>query len=254
MTPDSYGSLKERVFTKDHQDVIHWTKFYYERYQQASFIDSFTKRFPSNTFGKAVAVSSQWHRFSEFMPWLLCRCAANASSNIKRHYIIQGAYEELGMRDVNEIHADMFLGACLASGLTKTDMAAQNNYDPVTMILNDKSDKVCNNYNDARTLGVLLGLEIPAEEIVETLFSSLCHDASKQETLERTDFFTIHRQVESEHIRLAVSNFLRFCQADSEKKGFIQGFDESMQFWQDFWTAVGDLAAEIDTSDLAEAG
>ena len=91
---------------------------------------------------------------------------------------------------------------------------------------------------DARVLGILLGLEIDAEENISTIASALSHDEKSKTIIDESPFFRIHRVAEVEHIRLDVSNFLRFCPTEQSKEDFMEGFDAAVQFWRFFWQGM----------------
>jgi hypothetical protein len=61
-----------------------------------------------------------------------------------------------------------------------------------------------------------------------------------ENTLGETKFFAIHRIIESEHIRLSVSNWLRFCKTPQEKTEFMEGTHIGLMFWKQYWSCVSD--------------
>lgn len=195
---------------------------------------------PSMSAAKVAGV--HWHTFSETMPWVLCMATAKLSSNQMRHYTIQSAFEELGMRDEKEIHPDLFLKAALAAGVTGQDHLRLSKDRGMQKAVSYLKRAVTKLKADAEILGFLLGLEILAQENIEILFACLSHKDELSDNLLNTRFFQIHKVVEVEHIRLAVSNFLRFCPTEKEQREFTKGCDKGLKFWTMFWSSLGKLA------------
>ena len=240
-----YTGVKEERYTMDNPEVIEWTKFFHQR----SDIDNIFGKFASTTkdikMQKAIAVASQWYRFSSFMPWFLARAASQVSDNEKRHYVIQTAYEELGMRDVEEIHPEMFREAAIEAGVIDENIKQLMNYEPITKQLGWLSNQLLQCDSDSEVMGMLLGLECPADENIDTIFNALSHnDIATRKTTE-AKFFKLHRAIETEHVRLTVSNYLRFCPDQIKKEQFILGFDGGINFWRKFWGEVSILISSL---------
>lgn len=242
-----YNETKEDVFVESHPDVIHWTKIFHDQVNKLNAFSEIEKSINKPSAQAATVVAIAWHRFSDFMPGFLCRAAAMVSTNTIRHYVIQTAFEELGMRDVNDIHPHMFWQAAELVGIRSTDKLRIAHLDQVDKVLADLEESLIQSNSDGEILGLLLGLEIPATENIETLFESMAHSTEAKEALTQSRFFTIHRQVEPEHVRLTVSNFLRFCSSQKDKERFQAGFENGIQFWKKFW----DLTSKITNSVTA---
>ncbi len=236
-----YVGVTERVFTSSHPEVIRWTQIFNERLQERQIFERFTAAHKERSKEKAIVVATQWHRFSEFMPWFLCRAASMVSTNRKRHHVIQTAFEELGMRDEEEIHPDMFFRAVEQAGVTTADRQRLSDQNGVNAALLFLRGGLLSRRSDEEIMGMLLGLEIPARENVETVFEALVHMDGVREALAETPFFRLHRCIEIEHIRLTVANFLRFCQRPEEQARFVEGFDLGLDFWAQFWSDIGEM-------------
>jgi pyrroloquinoline quinone (PQQ) biosynthesis protein C len=115
---------------------------------------------------------------------------------------------------------------------------------PVQSALDDLWRSLVSFKSDSEVLGILLGLEIPAEENIEMIFTSLGYSESVSAVLAKTKFFALHRAIEIEHVRLTVSNFLRFCSTEEQRAQFVAGFDTGLEFWKRYWNAVSDGIAE----------
>lgn len=241
-----YNSTVEEIYTHEHPEVVANTKQFQQRTTDALIFETYQTHHPKPSFQKAKVVGTQWHRFSSFMPWFLCQAAATVSTNEMRHYVIQTAFEELGMRDVSEIHPDMFWEACLLAGVTPNDRQRLDSEASIGQTLEYLKTNILAAHSDAEVMGMLLGLEIPAVENIETVYSALGHDKETLNKLDNGRFFPIHRQVEIEHVRLTVSNFLRFCKSKEAKVNFYDGFDKGIAFWKMFWAAMdGLISSEI---------
>jgi hypothetical protein len=246
-----YNTTKEETFTSENPEVIRWREFFEERVNSLGIFEGFERNHPGRSIERARAVGTQWYRFSSFMPWFLCQAAAMVSDNEKRHYIIQTAFEELGMRDVLEIHPELFWDAAITAESTIEDRKRLSCENGVSHALSKLKESLLSFKSDDEILGVLLGLEIPAKENIETIFSSLAHTNELTHKLTDNKFFKLHRQIESEHVRLTVANFLRFCQTEEKKNSFIKGFDVGTHFWNQFWNSVGAII-DLETSRETE--
>ena len=239
-----YNATKDGLYTPEHPDVIAWTRQFEQRATEKGIFTTLIATHPAPSIKKAITVGALWHRFSEFMPWFLCQASAMVSTNEKRHYVMQTAFEELGMRDAAEIHADMFWSAANLAGATISDRDRIRLQSTPTSVLERLRTYLFESHSDSEILGLLLGLEIPAIENIETLLASLSHNSDLGEKLAAHKFFRLHRQIEIEHVRLTVANFLRFCGTEDERALFIRGFDKGLEFWLQFWTSA---AAAIST-------
>ncbi len=224
-----YDAVVEKVFTSDHEALIRWTAFFGERLNQKTIFGYFLGPDFRPSFATASVVGPQWLRFSACMPRVLCQAAARVDSNECRHYVIQTAFEELGMRREDEIHCNLFRDCVRATGVSETES------DRIDPLLERLYAEVKESKSQSFVLGFLLGLEMPAQENIESVFRSLAHNAHLAQQLNETLFFRLHRLIEPEHVRLTLSNFLRFCQTDGQKREFTEGFDVGIAFWNEFW-------------------
>ena len=236
-----YTRIKESTYSFDHPEVKAWTEFFEQETLKRNIFSRFFELNPVPSSARAVAVGTQWHRFSEFMPWFLCQAAALVPTNPIRHYVIQTAFEELGMRDSTEIHSDLFWRTTESVGVTCNDRQRLSQYEPVSSALNFLKEELLGMKNYAEILGIMLGLEIPAKENIEAIFLSLSNSKLDEAKLRKTKFFTLHRQIEIEHVRLNVANFLRFCPEISERDLFLVGFNKGLMFWEQFWSGISQL-------------
>lgn len=230
-----YDVVREEIFHADHPSLVRWVNFFDMRMRSHRIFERFEEEAGGTSATKASVVCREWHRFSEFMPWFLCQAAAKVSTNRLRHYIIQTAFEELGGRDWSEIHHELFLRSATAAGV------ATVGNDPAVCVesLGLLKNALVSATSDAEILGLLLGLEIPARENIETIFESLAFDEVSRAALDASKFFRLHRQLELEHIRLTISMFLRFCHSTKSQIEYLNGFDTGIEFWKRFWGSLG---------------
>lgn len=239
----SFGidTVEEKVYTFENEEVKKWTTFFHSEVEKRGIFNQINKRLntPSKTVANTVGVC--WYEFSDFMPWYLVRACSLASNNQLRHYIIQTAYEELGMRKSDEIHPEMFFDAAkIVLPNLEEERAQIMGRVGSSRVLDQLRGFLEGASSDEEILGQMLALEIPAEENIETTFQGLSYSDSARLQLAETQFFQIHRAIELEHVRLNVSNFLRFCNTEEKKERFLIGFDKGLVFWKKFWDEVSE--------------
>lgn len=218
--------------------VTEWTVYFENKFHLKNIFQKFNCVHTGTSEKQALVVGTQWYYFSSFMPWFLCQAAAKVSDNEKRHYVIQTAFEELGMHNVSEIHAEMFMDCLSYVGIDKTKRDALNISVQLSKSLTLLSESLLATNSDDVIFGMLLGLEIPAKENIETIYQSLCYQKNFESILANHKFFQLHRKIEIEHVQLTVSNFLRFCKNNKQKNDFHKGFDVGVQFWHMFWEGI----------------
>lgn len=231
----------EAVYLKESSEVIEWTKYFTNRANISSIFFEIRKRISDRNFFHAEIVGTFWHHFSALAPQVMSIGAGKVDSNLMRHYIIKVIYEELGTKDYRNIHPDIFLDTLEKIGVkdeTREKLVKQYisklGFSYLLQVMNDAK-------TNAEVLGILLGLEIDANENIQTIFDSLCFNDEIESLLKSTLFFRIHRVAEDEHIRLNVANFLRFCTTNKEKADFITGFDSAVKFWSIYWQGMTEI-------------
>jgi hypothetical protein len=235
-----YATTVEHTYTTDHPSVREMVNFFRQRYEKYSIFDNFTAQVRAGRVLSRV-VASQWYQFSKFMPSFICRAASKVSSNEIRHYVIQTAFEELGMRDVTQIHSELFRRAVQQVGINVDCGDDLPTYKPASELLSWAWERLDSYTDDATVLGILLGFEAPAQENISLILFSIAYDEDARRILDNDLFFKLHFAVEDEHVRLTLSNFLRFCKSTSSKSSYVAGFDDGITFWQKFWMNTADL-------------
>lgn len=228
----------ETVYDKDSPEVIEWTRYFTVRANIPTIFSSIETRISCPKFLHAEVVGTFWHHFSALGPQVMSLGAAKVDNNLIRHYIVQILFEELGTRNHRLIHPDLFLDTIESIGvrdLRRNEIVANHlfkmNFDFLISTMNEAK-------TNSEILGVLLGLEINANENIQTIFDALSYNNEIRRIIQETPFFKIHRIAEDEHIRIDVANFLRFCQNEQQKSDFIAGFDKSVLFWKNYWNAM----------------
>jgi hypothetical protein len=233
-----YQGVEERTYTTSHPDVIKWSSFFTDRYESCQIFERFNRSKSESRQQSAISAAVYWYHFSEFAPWFDCQAAAMLTKNQMRHYVIQVAFEELGMRKENEIHSDLFWQAAFHIGAEENHKASGVESKEITKPLAFLRSGLLSCASDSEILGMALGFEIPARENIETLFECMAFNEESKSNLAKTKFFKLHRQIEAEHIRLSVANFLRFCESEEERAAFTKGFDLGVKFWDEFWLGM----------------
>lgn len=111
------NQTNEEILITDSAKVKKWTTYFHQDLTKSRIFENFNDQLPIDVLTARI-VSSGWYEFSKLMPWILCCAATKVSTNLARHFIIQSAFEELGMRDQKQIHADMFWRAAHSIGAT----------------------------------------------------------------------------------------------------------------------------------------
>lgn len=231
----------ENVYDKDSAEVVEWTDRFSKRANIPTIFSEIGKRIATKKFLHAEIVGTFWHHFSALAPQVMSIASAKVDNNLMRHYIVQIIFEELGTRNHRFIHPDLFLDAIESIGVTTErrkilveKYLPRLGFDNLVSIMNGAK-------SNSEILGILLGLEIDANENIQTIFDSLAFDDETEIKVKNTPFFKIHRIAEDEHIRIDVANFLRFCQTDKEKEEFAEGFDKAVSFWKNYWDAMAEI-------------
>jgi len=238
----------EETYDKDSLEVIEWTDFFSKRANIPTIFENVENRIVKKKFLHAEVVGTFWHHFSALAPQVMSIASARVDNNLMRHYIVQIIFEELGTRNHRFIHPDLFLDAIESLGVTHERRKELVKKHLPKLGFTELSSLMWEAKNNSEILGVLLGLEIDANENIQTIFDSLAYTEEIKEKLELTPFFKIHRIAEDEHIRLDVANFLRFCKTEEEKENFILGFDKAVKFWRNYWNAITQI---IDLESMA---
>ena len=238
----------EDIYDANSPTVIKETQGFSERAKISTIFSETWRRLSTRSKVNAEVIGTFWHHFSSLAPQVMCIAAAKVSNNLMRHYIVQIIFEELGSRKYKMIHSDIFLD-CLQELKVTDSRRGQlvNKYLPLLSF--DYLLKIMNEADsDSKLLGILLGLEIDAEENISTVFDALSSDEEAGKITQESLFFRIHKVVEVEHIRLDVANYLRFCPTPKEKEEFQEGFDEAVLFWKMFWDGITRI---IDKENIA---
>lgn len=226
--------ITDKEFPLNSPEVTEWKNFFHDRAKIDVMFKCIRNHVETKEKRTAAVIGSAWLSFNNMVPKFLLQSAVNVSDNLIRHYIIQVAFEELGGRNTDEIHSHLFRNMLNQIGLDDKTMLNISSLFGTDLLKQLYSD-MQNSQSDAETLGMSLGLEINAEENIETLYQGLAYSSNVKKILEESLFFRMHRVVEEEHIRLNISNFLRFCPSETDKKLFIQGFDKSIDYWNKYW-------------------
>ena len=234
----------EETYDKNNAEVIYWTDFFLNESKKKNvFINIQEVLSTKNNFTTAQVFAGVWHEFTRFVPGFLTRAVIIANEPEWQHYFIQIAYDELGGRDIENIHSRLFEKIIDQEKIT---FHLDKNRYQITHVL----DEITGDLNNSTTLyeigGLLLSFEIVAEQNIEMLFTGLCYKEDLKNSLSESKFFKIHRTNESEHIRHSIADYIRLCKEDHEKRQFCLSFDKGLQFWQRFWDQMARLALAED--------
>jgi hypothetical protein len=231
-------------------DVVRWSKIFADRAGIDSIFSSISAKLVQKARSNAVVIGAAWYAFTANVGELLCAAAARMTDNQKRFTIMQIVWEELGGGNPQEIHADMFLRSVLDIGISEdeiheTQIRWLKNF-PVKHLISS----IYQAESDHEILGFCAGLEQPANENIETLYTGLAYDEAAAARLTSSYFFRMHRVIEDGHISVGTSNFLRFCSDQRSRSQFLNGFDKAVQFWREFWGCVEDVLARTGSGQV----
>lgn len=176
--------------------------------------------------------ASCWEKFSNDMPTFLAKAASRLDDHRAKAAIVTTAWEELGEGDDRQNHAILFERA-----------VNKSNIDPAVL---DKERKQVSPplpsglalSSDRQIFGICVGLEIPANENISTLFNALCGVDGDHETIRNTQFFKIHFVNEDRHIAEGIGNAIRIYNVSTDDFEFMSGFRQASRFWRDYWRYV----------------
>lgn len=231
----SLGRGRDREYTTDYPEVIEWGRRFQRRAAAAAPFARIGECLRNRSRQTAAVVGANWLSFSTWLPSFLTLSAARVKDNLVRHYLIQIAYEELGGRRSDEIHCRLFAEALAGIGIGEKDLDSLGGAARPSDIYDDFYGALIRAESTAEILGLNLGVEIIADENIETLFSLLAYSDDAAGALNESAFFRLHRAIEEEHLRLSISNFLKFCGGERERASFSGGFDRAIAFWRSFW-------------------
>jgi hypothetical protein len=235
----------DRVFENEYKaespEVIEWTNSFYHRANVNEIFAITWEKIKNNDKNNSAIIGTFWHHFSSLAPKVMSIAAGKVSNNLIRHYIVQIIFEELGSRNHRLIHPDIFLDC-----LYELDVNDQERNRIITKYVHKMPFQsllsIMDNANsDSKILGILLGLEIDAEENITTIHDGLIYNEKSMNVVKKSSFFRIHKIAEKEHIRLNVANFLKFCPTDENKQDFLEGFDEAVNFWRIYWASISEI-------------
>lgn len=224
--------IPESVYEYDHPEVIYWTNYFQEEAAKHNVFVNINATIKSKrSIIAAESMATAWYDFTRYVPVFLCKAVALTTDPERQHHLIQIAYDELGGRDKNFIHSNLFLEAIKDAGIELVSESAAS----IKEVLSGLDRTLVGIKSQFGIIGLLLSFEIIAEENIETLFNCLCHEQKCEKPLSDSPFFKIHRADETEHIRHSVANYLRFCKTETQKREFKESFDAGIDFWQRFW-------------------
>ena len=177
----------DKEFTLDNPLLVRKIQDFRERADIRRIFSQAKQASKNNPKVSAHMVGPAWYEFSEIMPWVLCTFSSKVDNNEQRHFVIQGAYEELGMRNSDCIHSKLFFDSMKVVGLSRKDID-QYNAMPHTSI-NFLKAQVSKVNSADKAMGFGLGLELPANENIDTVFEGILSGKEECRTsLESTPF------------------------------------------------------------------
>lgn len=183
-------------------------------------------------------VAASWYKFSLEMLNILSIAVGKINNPRKKCFPAETLFEELGEGREKSIHCDLFLEVCNKLCIADKDRSSLLEVSNNSFLIDDLVLKVKSLDDENEILGLLYGLEIPANENIESLISGVSSSDQMYSVIEQLRFFKIHRVVEDIHIeRGAFSYFL--CSHIGALDSFNKGIQISLEFWKEFWGNLG---------------
>ncbi len=225
--------IPEMEYGYDHPEVIFWTQHFMSEAQKRNVFANIKAALAGKrSLIAAQTMATAWYDFTRYVPTFITKAVAQTHDPERQHHLIQIAYDELGGRNKEFIHSQLFLKAIETIGVKIEPNLSCSSIKEVLQVL-DRT--LAHTHSQSGIIGLLLSFEIIAEENIETLFDGLCYSDEYDEILSDTPFFKIHRADETEHIRHSVANFLRFCNTETDREEFKRSFDQGIDYWHRFW-------------------
>jgi len=223
----------EDIYRADHPAVVHLTDSFSKVAKDHKLFANISASI-KNRRSQAMAetMAGIWFDFTRKVPKFIAYAVSKTNDPERQHSLIQIAHDELGGHDKSQIHSKLFVDAVDAIGIRLTPESSCRGFRSVLVRLDAA---LADASRDAGIIGLLLALEIPAQENIEMLFECLSFDEASRKSLSASRFFQIHRQDESEHIRHSVANYLRYCQTEEDRAAFHHSFESGLRFWERFW-------------------
>ena len=218
--------------------VAHYTEFFTRLAKPETIYPVFEAAVPEKSYESAVVIGSLWYHLSESIVDFLCKALGQLESPYIRHFVVQTAYEELGESSESMLHTDLLRHTLKVAGINDNDILEWSGEMGVKASLETLHSHLADCRTDAEIAGILLGLEITAYENIQNVVNAISYSSSVEERVLDTDWVRMHNQMEEEHIRRAVSVFIRFVPDLTAQRKFVHRFCQAMDFWRQFWGAV----------------
>jgi hypothetical protein len=223
--------------------VTHYTNFFLKLADPDRIFQSFESKIPVKSRDTAKVIGSLWYHLSEAIVDILCVALAKLENPYIRHFVIQTAYEELGENSEKMIHTTLLRQCLKVAGVDESDILKWSGEAGVKEAIDKLHQNLKACKSDAEICGLLLGLEIIAYENIRNVVNSLTYSEAVGKKVMATPWVRLHNTMEEEHIRRAVSVFVRFTPDLTSQRKFVHRFCQAIEFWQQFWGAIAKATA-----------
>lgn len=225
------------------EKVAHYTDFFLELADPDSIFQPFEAKIPEKSRETAKVIGSLWYHLSEAITDILCTALAKLENPYIRHFVIQTAYEELGENSEDMIHTTLLRQTLKVAGVEESDILKWSGEASVKETIDTLHQNLESCKSDAEISGLLLGLEIIAYENIQNVIDSLTYSDAVGKEVMATDWVRLHNTMEEEHIRRAVSVYVRFTPDFTSQRKFVHRFCQAIEFWQQYWGAIAKAAS-----------
>lgn len=181
-----------------------------------------------------------WLYFSRKIIDLLEFVASQASLDFMKKNISAILEDEIGLKG-EQAHFEMYEDALKRVYLKETDYSIASQWKSslaFEQLLNETKSESCEYFN----LGLILGLEIPANENIEMSLRIICNEEEEQE-ISKMKYFLVHMVAEDEHINRNVLNYLNLTSM-VQRSQYLKGFRRGVDFWNIYWHKVAEKVTQ----------
>jgi hypothetical protein len=181
-----------------------------------------------------VDVLRRWTFLSEQFPRFLGAILSRISSPSAQCLVAKNIAGECGNGIKEEMHS-LLLADMVRSALGAEQM--RFNPGPLKEVIERKLDEI-SKMSAGEAIGLLIGLEAPAYDILALLRRSLEQSGMAAQAIDATPYMRIHQEIEKVHQddSLAMAEMVRELGCPDAE--IIKGGDSAVEFWSAWWAVA----------------
>lgn len=226
--------LASQPFNNIEETATAWIRYFNDKLVDSNHLNPFHSFHPTHHHAQVISVC--WHSLSQYIPWFLYQATARVQNKEFCHSMIRSAYEELGLCNYQNVHSDLFFDACkplaISQDLQETVLAGRE----IEQCLRFLTQLLNNTKADQEVLGLFFCLIMAEKANLEFMLKvldsqPLVHDLKKH------SYFMSHQNNYTGFLDFSIELFMTSCQDVADKEFYIRGFEQGLQFWNEFWSA-----------------